>query len=246
MKTSQKYIFSLLAATAMLGAGTTQANALLIDDFSVRQDTGLQPLPSIPSSSQVGPDISIIGGFRDIEVMGDADDTIETRIRATGTALSFSNDDGTTGFGTIVWDGDDDPTVLDPMGLGGIDLTDHDGVAVDRLLVEIISADLAGLELHFNIYDLVGGVSTLLRDFGPIGDSVTEAFLFDNFMGDADFTNVGAIELKISGPAEIDARLAMIETGKRRVPEPLTSLWTLAGVSALGGLCAKKKVASRN
>ncbi|NEP79700.1 MAG: PEP-CTERM sorting domain-containing protein [Okeania sp. SIO3B3] len=246
MKTHQKYIFSLLAATAMLGAGSAQANPILIDDFSVDQLVGLESLePAVFSSSQVGPDGSIIGDFRDIEAMGNADSLLETRIQVTGGTLNFSNAVDTTGSAVIVWDGDDDPTELDPTGLGGIDIT-NDGVwPLDRLLVEIISADLPGLELEFTIYDLNDGISSLSRTFTQaITTPTTSAFLFDDFSGDADFTNVGAIQLEIAGPEEIDAQFDMIEVSKRRVPEPLTSLWTLAGVSALGGLCAKKKVRS--
>lgn len=246
MKTHQKYIFSLLAATAMLGAGSAQADPILIDDFSVEQDVGLIGIDDfIPSSSQVGADGSIIGGFRDIEAMGDADNFFDTRLTAEDGTLTFSNNVNTTGAGNIVWDGDDDPTVLDPTGLGGIDITNNNGWVLDRLLVEIISADLGGLELNFTIYDLANNVSTLSRTFSQaIATPVTSAFLFDDFSGTADFTNVGAIQLEVAGPAEIDAQFDMIQISKpprRRVPEPLTSLWTLAGVSALGGLCAKKK-----
>ncbi|NEQ75776.1 MAG: PEP-CTERM sorting domain-containing protein [Okeania sp. SIO2C9] len=245
MKTHQKYIFSLLTATAMLGAGSAQAAPILLDDFSVNQDVGFQPIdPVIPSNSQVGPDGSILGGFRDMEVMGDADSFLETRMQATGGVLNFSNNVGTNGSGMIVWDGDDDPTVVDEDGLGGIDLTG--GVwPLDRILVEILSADLGGLELEFTIYDLANGVSTLSKNFAdPITTPETATFLFSDFTGNADFTSVGAIKLNIDGPAEIDAQFDMIQVGKEpraRVPEPLTSLWTLAGVSALAGLSVKKK-----
>ncbi|NEO56429.1 MAG: PEP-CTERM sorting domain-containing protein [Okeania sp. SIO3B5] len=247
MKTHQKYIFSLLTATAMLGAGSAQAAPIVIDDFSVDQDVGFLPaIPiNIPSSSQVGPNGSIIGGFRDMEAMGDADDFLDTRIKAENGTLTFSNNVSTNGSGMIVWDGDDDPTVVDTTGLGGIDLTNSGVWPLDRILVEIISADLPGLELEFTIYDLANNVSTLSRTFASsITTPTTSAFLFDDFSGTADFTNVGAIKLEIDGPPEIDARFDLIEVGKGvrgRVPEPLTSFWTFAGVSALAGLCRKKK-----
>lgn len=253
MKTHQKYIFSLLAATAILGAGSAQADPILIDRFTEEQDVGLIGIDDfIPDSSQVGTE-DIIGDYRDIAVMGNADNFLETRVTVENGVLSFSNNTGTTGSAMIVWDGDDDDaTVVDTDGLGGIDLTGG-AWELDRILLEIISADLDGLELEFTIYDLDGGVSYLSRDFLAIDDPVTEAFLFDNFNdvtpGGADFTNVGAIKLNIDGPAEIDARFDMIEVGKeprRRVPEPLTSFWTFAGISALAGLSRKKKVGSRN
>lgn len=248
MKRHQKYVFSLLAATAMLGAGSAQAAPIIIDDFSVDQEVGLLPAGDlVPSSNQVGPNGSILGGFRHMEAMGDADGFLDTSIEAKDGVLSFSNDVGTNGSGMIVWDGDDDPTVVDTDGLGGIDLTGG-AWPLDRILVEILSADLGGLELEFTIYDLANGVSTLSKEFAdPITTPETATFLFSDFMGNADFTNVGAIKLNIDGPAEIDAQFDMIEVGKEpraRVPEPLTSLWTLAGVSALGGLCGKKKFCS--
>ncbi|NES69234.1 MAG: hypothetical protein F6K24_30385 [Okeania sp. SIO2D1] len=176
MKTHQKYIFSLLTATAMLGAGSAQAAPILIDDFSLDQDVGFLGAPGfIPSSSQEGPG-SVIGGFRDMEAMGDADNFFDTRLTAENGVLSFSNNVETNGSGMIVWDGDDDPTVVDEDGLGGIDLTNSGVWPLDRILVEIISADLPGLELNWTIYDLDSNVSTLSRTFAnAITTPVTSA-----------------------------------------------------------------------
>ncbi|MGK7921710.1 MAG: hypothetical protein AB4080_17065, partial [Trichodesmium sp.] len=125
---------AVLASTVMLDVGRAQAATIMLDDFSIGQDVGFQPIePVIPSNSQVGPDGSILGGFRDMEADGDADGLIKTRLQVTGGGLNFSNDVGTDGSGTIVWDGDDDPTVVDTDGLGGIDITD--GASLDRILV---------------------------------------------------------------------------------------------------------------
>ncbi len=242
------WIVGLLAATTMLAAGSAKAAPIIIDTFDVEQDVGLLGIPMfIPSSSQEGPDASILGGFRDMQVTGDADNFLETRLQSTGGGLTFSNNVETSGIGQIVWDGDDDPTTIDPTGLGGIDITRNGDWDLDRIWLDLVSADLPGLELTFNIYDTNNNVSTLSRTFNnPVNAPVGVNFLFSDFAGAADFTNVGALELLIDGPEEIDARIALVQIGQPHgdvdIPEPLTSVLTLVGISALGGLSLKRKL----
>lgn len=228
----------------MLGTGNAQAASIIIDDFSVFQDVALEAIdPVIPSNSQVGADASIIGEFRDIEAMGDADSFVETRIQATGGVLNFNNTVDTTGSGTIVWDGDDDPTVVDPTGLGGIDLTNSGLWPLDRILVEIISADLPGLELNFTIYDLDSNVSTLSQTFAQaITTPETATFLFDDFSGYADLTNVGAIKLELAGPAGINAQFDSIKIGKGASPKGTPEPASILGLLAFGAVGAGSKL----
>ena len=228
----------------MLGSGSAQAASIVIDDFSIFQDVGLQPIGFfIPSSSQVGADASIIGGFRDIEAMGNAGVPLQTRITADNGVLDFANSVDTTGSGVITWDGDDDPTVVDPTGLGGIDLTNSGLWPLDRILVEIISADLPGLELNFTIYDLDSNVSTLSRTFTQaITTPETATFLFDDFSGTADFTNVGAIKLELAGPTGIDAEIDSIQIGKDVSPKGTPEPASILGLLAIGAVGAGSKL----
>ena len=254
MNKTSKYALSLLAATALLGAGSAQADPILLDDFEVEQDVGNLGLPGfIPESSQVGPDSSILGGFRDMQATGNADSFLENRLQVVNGALGFSNNADTEGTGIVVWDGDDDPTVVDTEGLGGIDITNNNGWELDGIWVEILSADLPGLELGFTIWDVDGNSSNISRLFNSpilLGEGLEEYFLFEDFVGNADLTNVGAIQLEISGPEEIDAAIDLIQIGRphdsQDVPEPLTSLWALAGISALGGMSLKRKASNKD
>lgn len=238
-----------LAGATAIGIGfaeSAQADPILIDDFSVEQDVGLQPINGfIPANSQVGPDSTILGGFRDTEAQGNANVLLGTRLEVTGGGLNFSNSAGTTGRGLLTWDGDDDPTVLDPTGFGGIDITQNNGHGLSGIFVDIASTDLAGLELGFTIFDLDNNVSTLSRTFASaVASPLTTSFLFEDFSGPADFTNVGAIKLEIGGPEAIDARLANIRIDKEDVvdiPEPMTSAMALLAVSVVSGLSLKRR-----
>ncbi len=237
-------------ATILLGSGNAQSSSIKIDDFEVEQDVGFIGIPNfIPSSSQVGPDSSILGEFRDMQVRGNANNFLETRLQVVNGQISFSNNVGTIGSGIIVWDGDDDPTVVDTQGLGGIDITNNNGWDLDGIFLDIISADLPGLELTFAIYDTNSNISRLSRSFNEsITTPQTKSFLFNDFIGNADLTNVGAIELDINGPAEIDATIDIIQIDKSQNPseissisEPTTPLWVFVGISILGSLSTKSK-----
>jgi|GEM_PF-2213636 len=238
MRFSPKHCLAIVAIAISIDLpNTAQAGSILVDDFGLDQDVGLIGIPNfIPSSSQEGPaGTGILGGFRDAQAMGDASNFLETRLQVTGGQLSFSNNVGTNGSGMIVWDGDDNPTTIDDTGLGGLDITNEGGMILDRIDVDIVSSDLPGLELGFDIYDVNGNVSSLTQTFNSIIlNASTESFLFTNFAGSADFTNIGAIKLTINAPPEIDVTLSQIQiTGTATViPAPAA-----AGTSLLGLVC---------
>ena len=141
-----------IAATSAAGlmALSLSANALVIDLFTTSQDPIKSTTDGFGVFSQVEAfDGSILGDFRNIyvEAVSGADDSanIGTQMVIGNiqgmNQLNFSNDAGVTGFGEILWAGDNpyDGTNLNPEGLGGIDLT-QDG-ALSAFLVETISAD---------------------------------------------------------------------------------------------------------
>ena len=73
-----------------------------------------------------------------MQAMGDANSFLETRLQANNNMLTFSNNVGTNGSGMIVWDGDDDPTVVDPTGLGA-------ALSVTYPVPAVSSTDVTGL-----------------------------------------------------------------------------------------------------
>ncbi|ESA32299.1 repeat domain protein [Leptolyngbya sp. Heron Island J] len=248
MRNSFRLLLGSPIIAILLGTGSAQAGTIILDDFSATQDVGLLDISGfIPSSSQTGPNSSILGGFRDLEALGNADNFLETRLRVDNGVLSFSNNVDTLGAGSIVWDGNDDPTTVDSIGLGGIDITQSGGTDLDGIFLDILSADLAGLELAFTVYDTNNNTSSLAQIFDtPVANSspLTAGFLFSDFVGNADFTNVGAIELAIAGPEEIDATIDLIEIAPSEsadVPEPMLSIFALVGISILGGNSLKHK-----
>ena len=236
-----------LAAALLFGVSAqAQASPIVIDNFDLEQDVGFQPInPLIPSSSQVGPNGSVLGGFRDMQVTGSGGSFLQTRATADSGELSFSNSVGTTGSVTITWDGDDDPTTLDQTGLGGIDITGSGGPTLDRFTLDIVLADLPGLNIAISVFDLAGGSSFLdiaLTNAVSAFESVD--FLFSDFIGSADFTNVGAISLMIDGPAEVDAVFSNFQVSPgapTAVPLPATLSLLLTGLGVFGVVSSRRR-----
>ena len=232
-----------LASTVLLGVGNAQANAknIFIDEFIDFQ--GVETTDK-PTYGQVGPTGNILGGYRDIFVEIAEKKRNRKRLGSDifvedGEA-SFNNDAYVTGAGRIRWDGDNDSETLNPQGLGGIDITQGN---LDSLLMDVIFADL-GLNMTFTIYDMKSNSSSLSRILNSsISTSQEEAFLFQDFVGTADFTNVGAIELGISGPESIDAVIGSVRISQSTpVPEPSSILGLLAiGAVGTGSMLKQKK-----
>ena len=231
-----------LASTVLLGVGNAQANTLVIDEFL---DLQIAETPGPLWSSQVGPTGNILGGYRDIFVeiveKKRESDRLSSRIFVENGEASFNNDAYVTGAGRIRWDGNNDSETLNPLGLVGIDITQ--GNLLDSLFMDVIFADL-GLNMTFTIYDMDSNSSSISRILNSsISTSQEEAFLFQDFVGTADFTNVGAIELGISGPESIDAVIGSVRISKSTpVPEPTSILGLLAiGAVGTGSMLKQKK-----
>ncbi len=116
--------------------------------------------------------------------------------------MNVNNPVGGLSFTRLIYDGNDgDPDVINPTGLGGVNLL-ATGNAFD---LEVQSIDVPNTELILTItvYTDAGNISqrvvTLDADNYP--PTTTETFPFASFSSTAgsgaDFTNVGAIELRI-------------------------------------------------
>ena len=230
----------LAAAVALVGgaAAASTVTSLTIDTFETNQQVGAPPiLLSVPSSNQVD-GTGILGDFRDMEAVGyqSGGNFLATDGTVSGGILSFSNDAGAAGALTVTYDGDDDPTGVDTDGLGGIDVT-HAG-AFTGFAFELLSADLAGLEISMTVWDMDGHVSTLDRTIDvPVNTPRDEFFSFAAFTGTAAFSNLGAIQFELTGPQEIDVRFDSI-AATTPVPLPAALPLLLAG---FGGLALVKR-----
>ncbi len=197
---------------------------ITIDSFDTPQEVGELGASQVAENGGI-----ILGGFRDLS--GNAS----------------INNSVSSGSGLMTWDGDDSPFTVDTTGLGGLDLT-QDGEATD-FEVEILLSDLSGMQLTLNVFDMNSNVSTLSRVFNSaILTPTTELFSFTTFTGTADFTNIGAIQLRVAGPPEIDVQIGSIETfgphsqGPLPVPESSSSLALLSGAMLL---VASRKIRRR-
>lgn len=207
---------------------------------------------------------SILGGYRDlfVEVVAQGTGPIRSELTAGNGSLSFSNAAGTTGVGTVQWDGNDNSSALDLDGLNGANLIFQEGCGTDGCVqfnAEVLFADL-GFGYSLTVVDMDGRISTLqtvsVAAVPPIevatyqfewfsladGSYFIDGLPFTitrtgNLVGDVDFANIGALQLQINGVANpyADQTVAVdltIGSITKSVPEPATL--ALAGLALLG------------
>jgi hypothetical protein len=185
----------------LLNAGTVRA--VVIDDFSTSQaELSLTYPPGDSSSAASVSGAGIVDGERDVAIRLDGEAPVGSGLRAEVAAglLSHSVDDHVLGATILQWDGPDGSPLLDPTGLGGVDLTA--GGTQDALRLRFTAVD-GEYGLTIVVFTDAGHASV----FGSSGFSTGphEVVLpFAGFLGHlgggADFTNVGAITLTLGGP----------------------------------------------
>ncbi len=230
--------FLTAAAAVALMAGVGQASASVIIDSFVTEQKVEDLVSGAPGNGNQVVAPSAIGGFRDLyvqKVSGGTDGLVGTRATTGGGILSFSNDSLVRGFGCITWDGASaaaDCDGVDTNGLGGYDLL-ADGPGFD---FDVIQVD-AMLEFTMRVWDTMGGFSDYFETIPEAADLVT--FLpFGDFVGDADFSDVGAIQIFVNAPVDdLDASIGEISV----VPVPAAGLMLLGGLGGLGALGARRR-----
>jgi hypothetical protein len=213
----------------------THAATIMIDDFVTVQSALATAGSPVGSSTLAAPEA--IGGERDMHA-----DLISGNTALSVTVNPFGgeilvHDSGTAvkGFSLIVWDGPDgDPTVIDPDGLGGVDLTSgglNDSIRLSSVLADLTgtlsltvfdAADATGNTWSRVVMNLPGGI------FAPVDIDVPLAnFTVVGSNGAASFSNVGAISMEIENvtTGSLDVQMASISA----VPEPSSVLLALLG-----------------
>jgi uncharacterized repeat protein (TIGR01451 family) len=193
---------------------------VMVDSFDtdqsiLSQTVGEDAIPGSISSSVSSEDI--LGGERDLEVNITKGKTPGNRLGAGISAgvASVSYGSSIAGSVNITWDGPDgDAVKLDPVGLGGLDLTA--GGRQDAFLLSIELDDLpAGLDIQ--IYsDVENSSSFSLSLPGAIYSSTQYVIPFSAFIAElgegANFSNVGAITLAVSADKPLDMMISSFET----------------------------------
>jgi uncharacterized repeat protein (TIGR01451 family) len=178
------------------------ANPIIIDDFSTNQSPlalTFPPAGTSAASSLTG--TGILYDERDLEIDLTAGIIAGNGISSVVSdgSFSYAQDATISGHAILQWDGMDGSPTLNTTGLGGFDLT---GAGTqDAFALDVVFDDLpVNLELTVNtnsddasvaILNLAGGISTQTRFVVPYS-------AFSPILGaGADFTNVGAISLRI-------------------------------------------------
>lgn len=229
----------MLACGVMLAPA---ANAVVIDEFTVPQEVDTDPDSSNPSASAIANGPTILGSERDIALSSTGDGDLSVQVDAADSdQLRFSLDADTTGSALITWDGDDDDaTSLDPAGLGSIDLTNG---GINTGIGYVVSFADLGLEIVTTIYSGAGDFSSTsnFTAQGPIGIGSIPAKTFfqdfeEDFVGNADFTDVSAVTMELIGEQALDFELDLLLATDNEVPAPAAGALALAGIGGLAGL----------
>jgi hypothetical protein len=227
---------SAIALTALVAPAASAST--LIDNFT----TGAQHVQDLPgahgNSSEVAA-AGALGGYRDMEVQTDLNETEASELRvftSGGGILTFSNIFGASGQGLIVYDGQDGSASsaggINTTGLGGIDLTA--GGSQNAFFFEILGAD-AALQITVGVVDMLGVISTYTE---ILTSTIDPLLKFTQFTGSADFTNVGALIFGVASLSpNLDGALGSISV----VPLPASALLLLGGLGGLGGISAAKR-----
>ena len=235
------FLLGLATVSPFIAASSVRASDIVIDGFLTPQEVFFTPFqPFLPDFSEVAAP-EALGGFRDLQVMGNGSfASTQGTVMPNGGALSFSNNDLITGTLIATYDGNDGSPTVNSMGLGGIDLTDMG--SLDRLTVSLTSADLMGLEVTLNLFSGTGN-ATVTDTFAHDSDELNFSFSDIGFAS-VDFTDIGAIQLILTGPASIDASIDLFAaTSSTDVPEPAISLW-LFGTAIAGSLSLRRRTRS--
>jgi len=229
-KRTSRRILAITAALAGLVAPPAGAE-LVVDDF-VTSQTLVAPGAATITAPEV------IGGERDVELLrrtGSGD--VSLVINAIGEEeLSCSAAAGTEVGCILVWDGPDGVFPLDPVGLGGIDLTEAGAtgfwitVATDvPATLQIQVTDVASGGYATGTLSLPGGDAGLVTRFLPFADFVPTGTLTPMF------DDAGSISLDLEGDAGLDAQI-----GSVTVPGPAQG--GLAAAAALGVLVLGRRL----
>lgn len=225
------------AAVAALTVGIAPASALTIDSFDTFQSVA-DFVNGAPGDSSKVAAPEAIGGWRDMYVQKVSGPGGRGTSAVAGDGiLSFSNDSLTRGFGCVTWHGDSTPVTgcdgagdgVNTSGLGGINLLSF-GPAFD---FEVIQVDHL-LEFTMRVWDMAGALSTYFEVIPPI-DQLQTVLPFSDFTGNANFANVGAIQILVNAPVDdLDGSIGEINV----IPLPASALLLLGGLGGLGGLSA--------
>ncbi len=210
---------AVVAATALIAPA---ANAVtIIDDFTTFQRVEDAPSGFPNASVVLAPEA--IGGTRSMSVATNpVGDIAGTVLEADSGILSFSNQDGQVGIGTVSYS-----FASTDLTSGGVD---------DRFFFALNSFDLVGAaNFTLTIEDAAMNVGV----FTEALDAMFDPFLrFVDVVGPVDFTQVTSLVFEIESTTNsFDGSISSISV----VPLPASALLLLGGLGGFAGVSASAK-----
>lgn len=194
---------------------TIQASTLPVDEFDAVV-SGLVVIANSGTTTASGTvdHPSIMGGERDILVTYiSGAGNVTARSVNPGGIFAHAQDPGIRGRTTLTWDGDDnDATILNPIGLGGINLTNPTN---DAFLLYLVSSDV-NTQVRIRVYTDGANWSEAIIAVTANTTGQLVAVPFASFVmgtgasGVANFGNVGAIELMLNSGVIASLDLDMV------------------------------------
>ena len=204
----------------------------MVDDFTTFQFLSQS---GVGSTSDVTSGAGIVGTERDMTLTVTAGPGVAQLFAGTG-EFAHSCPASVSATSILTWDGIDGTSSLNPIGLGGVDMTDGGLSAALRLRVS--HCDLPA-NIQFNVYGATGSSTGTISVPPSTGTPIDYALPYSSFTvisgAGADFANVGAIQMTIAGSPALDLSLIVIDT--IAIPEPTT----LAAIGALSVIALRRR-----
>ncbi len=224
----------IFLCTVALALSVGSARATLIDSFSDGSQSLFVSSDQTNDSSNVGPGTSnVIGGYRDVSLQWLSGDLDFANVLTSAGKFSFTQ--GTSEAKVaLTWDGDNAISSLNY--LLGANLTSGSD---NGFLLNILATTDTGVDLTMTVYTDASHASTYGTPIAG-GFSGGKILSYGSFTpltgaaGAADFSNVGAIVLTLSGYGHSgsDITLGTIQTTSNGAPVPEPSTFALAAIGA--------------
>jgi hypothetical protein len=195
-----------LVSACFCGRSTVQ----VLDDWQTLSDSLLiivdrTTLPSTQELFTISTTGNIVGQERDLELrVVDGDDDAIISISAS-LALSLATPTNANGGFLLQYDGEDRSMNLNPTGLSHLDLT-----AFGADAIEIHAATDHPVNAVITVSSDANRISTFVLSILPSDEIVRYEIFFADFLGNADFTDVGSISIEIAVDINIDVVITLL------------------------------------